>query len=115
MPHASAHRLTPPEKWFSLYILRRQQTHRTGAIIRLEQNYGPDGMILFASTLLWGTCVGIVGVLGLITLFASDGKSALTYVFLGLGLLFLGPTLFRSRQTANAGKTFRGDRPFLRR
>jgi hypothetical protein len=108
-------RLTPPEAWFAALMLRRQQTHRTPPILRLEQNYGPDGMVLFASALLWGCCEVSVGPPFFVFIVASGGRSVMTDVLLGLSFVLFCLTLFRLRQTVRAGRTFRGNRPFIKR
>jgi hypothetical protein len=113
-PLAASHALTPPERRFAAFILKRQQTHRTPAILRLEGNYGPEGMVLFSTTLLWGLCEAFCGVLALVLLFATGGLTTPTIVFALLTFALFCPTLLRGFQTAKAGKAFRGNRPFVR-
>lgn len=111
----SRNRLSPPEAWFSAWMLSRQQAHRTAPVLRLEQNYGPEGVPLVAAALLWGWCEILVGVLFLVLLVASGGGSVLTDILLGLvGVLFC-LAVFRIRQAAIAGRRFRGDRPFAKK
>lgn len=113
-PHVVSHALTPPERRFAAFIRKRQQTHRTRAILRLEGNYGPEGMVLFSTTVLWGLCEAFCGVLAVVLLFATGGLTPPTIVFALLTFALFCPTLLRGFQTAKAGKAFRGDRPFVK-
>lgn len=96
-------------------MLRRQQTHRTAPILRLEQNYGPEGMTLLSSMLLWGLCEIFVGLLFFASLVGSGDGSLLTDVLLGFVIILASLALFRSRQLAptlheNAAGTLRAFR-----
>jgi hypothetical protein len=112
------HWLLPPERWFASAALERQRTHRTPTILRLEQNYGPEGIALLAAgVLLWllGVAIAMVGV---VVLFVSGGDG-LTFR-LGNYLLFAAmvvgvPAIVRAIQASYAGRRFRGDRPFVKR
>lgn len=114
MSSGSEHRLSPPERWFAGLMLKRQQKP-TEAVLRLRSNYGPDGMNLFASALRWGLCEILVGVAFFVALVASNGGSLATDVLLGLVVILFLLALFRGRQVVEAGRAFRGDRPFLKR
>lgn len=115
---APGYRLLPPERWFASFILERQRTHRTPAILRTEQNYGPEGIALLAAAILFGLCGAITGCCGFVFLFLADGHGPL--VGLGYGCLFAAivlecPAVIRGIQCASAGRRFRGDRPFVKR
>jgi hypothetical protein len=51
MAAAPGHRLLPHERWFASFILERQRTHRTPDILRIEQNYGQEGIALGAASM----------------------------------------------------------------
>jgi hypothetical protein len=64
MPVAPGHHLLPHEHWFASLILERQRTHRTPAILRMEQNYGSDEIALWAAgriTVFPGMLLGFLG------------------------------------------------------
>lgn len=114
----SDHHLLPPERWFAEFILKRQRTHRTPAILRLEENYGPDGIALMAAALTSGLSGALIGCTGIVLLFLSGGRGApLTagYCLLVIGILLEIPAMVRAAQGVHAGRRFRGDRPFVRR
>jgi hypothetical protein len=111
-------RLLPPERWFALFILERQRTHRTPAILRLEQNYGPEGIALLATTILWGLTGSVIGCIGIVFLFVSWGPGPLLhtgYYLIFAGILLECPAMIRAIQGIYVGRRFRGDRPFAKR
>ena len=65
------HTLLPPERWFASLILERQRSHRTTAVLRIETNYGPEGITLWAAgmvTVLPGQLIAFMGILILLLL-----------------------------------------------
>ena len=113
---APSHRLLPYERWFASFILERQRTHRTPAILRNEQNYGPEGMALIAAGLITLLSAVLLVFLGFACLVASGGHPWLLVNWLygiGFALMFWGS--IRSIQASNAGRAFRGGRPFVKR
>jgi hypothetical protein len=48
---ARRHHLLPHERWFATRLLARQRTHRTPTILRMEYNYGREGITLCAAAL----------------------------------------------------------------
>lgn len=115
---APEHHLLPHERWFASLILERQRTHRTPAILRMEQNYGPEGITLMSAAIISGLIGVIVGFIGLALLFSSGDRGPLLhpgyYLTLAAVLLEL-PSIYRSIQATYAGRRFRGDRPFIKR
>lgn len=107
-------RLTPPEARFAALMQRRQQTRRTAPILRLEQNYGPEGMALLSAALLWGLCESFGGPLFFAFLVASGGCSELTDILLGLVFILFSLALWRGWQGVKLGRTFRSGRPFIK-
>ena len=113
----SGHKLTPPEARFSSWMLRRQRAHRTAPILRLEQNYGPEGIGFAAAAILLGLTGAVVGWVGLILLFASGDRGPMlhpAYCVIVTGILFELPAIIRSIQGIYAGRRFRGNRPFVK-
>jgi hypothetical protein len=113
---APGHHLLPHERWFATSTLRRQGTHRTQAILRLEQNYGPVGMALFSASLITVIPGMFVGCLGIAFLLPhGDGLLAtLGYRLGGIGFVIMLLGSIRLAQASKAGRAFRGDRPFIR-
>jgi hypothetical protein len=111
-------RLSRPERWAAAYIVDRQRTHRTPAIILLEQNYGPAGIRLMAAALLTGLAGAIIACTGIVVLLASNDHGALVgvgYGLLGLAIVMEAPSIVRAAQGVRAGRRFRGPRPFVKR
>jgi hypothetical protein len=118
MSAAPGHRFLPHERWFVSFILERQRTHRTPDILRIEQNYGPEGIALGVASMATLTPGAlIVGAGTLLLLISGGGGSLLTLGYkrnsLGIILILLGS--IRLVQAIRAGRAFRGGRPFVRR
>jgi hypothetical protein len=118
MQVAPGHRLLPPERWFASLILERQRTHRTSAILRVEQNYGSEGIALLAAAILVGFAGALVGCSGFIFLFLAAGHGPLVgagyWCFLA-AIVLESAAVIRGLQCARVGRRFRGDRPFVKR
>jgi len=111
-------RLLPPERWFAAFILERQRTHRTPAILRIEQNYGPEGIALMAAGLFTALPGQLIGCIGIVLLLVSGDHGSLPgigYSLMGLGVLLVVPGSMRYIQGSKAGRQFREDRPFVKR
>lgn len=110
-------RLLPPEQRFARFILARQQSHRTPTIVRLEENYGRDGIAFGAAAIFVGLLAAVVGLAGIVLLLISGGHGQLIgggYILIYLGIaLGLSATL-RAGQGIHEGRRFRGGRPFSR-
>jgi hypothetical protein len=106
------HRLLPPERRFASVILERQRTHRTTAIVRMERNYGPEGISLMASAIFWGLTGGCIGCVGLILLFLSGDHGPLLrsgYWLMGVGIVLEFPAIIRAFQGIFVARRFRQD------
>jgi hypothetical protein len=77
--------LLPPERWFAVFTLNRQRTHRTQSILALEQNYGPEGIVLMAACVVVGLCASVFACLGVTLLLLSADHGPLMYA--GYGFL----------------------------
>ena len=111
------HRLLPPERWFASFILDRQRTNRTPAIMRLEENYGPEGIALGAAAICSGLVGAVVSCVGLVLLIASGGHGPtlkLGYYLLAVAIVLECPAIIRAIQGIFAGRRFRGNRPFVK-
>jgi hypothetical protein len=103
-------RLPPPEDRFALLVLRRQQTHPTPTILRIEKNYGREGVSLAAAGLMWGNIGALIGLIGTFALVVSgDHGPALAagYILCVGGLTIEIPALARVGQAIHAGRKFR--------
>lgn len=115
---APGHHLLPPERRFASYILERQRTHRTAAILRMEQNYGPEGIVLRSAAMVWGLLAAVVGFTGVGILFAAPDHGLLFhsgYFVIAIGVVLALLSIFRSIQGTYAGRRFRAGRPFVKR
>ena len=115
MPVAPGHHLLPHERWSASFVLERQRTHRTSAILRIEQNYGPEGIALWAAGMITVFPGMLLGFLGFACLVASGGHpwQLVNWLYgIGVTLILLGEIRFI--QGSKAGRTFRGGRPFLK-
>ena len=110
--------LLPHERWFASYILERQGTHRTPAILRIERNYGPEGIALWAAAYITVFPGQLIAVGGIVLMLASGGSGSLlmlAYKLDGLGIILILLGSIRLTQGIRAGRAFPGDRPFERR
>ena len=110
--------LSPIERWSAALILERQRTHRTPAILRIEQNYGPEGITLIAAGLSSVLPGQLIGCIGIVLLLVSGDRGSLPligYSLMGLGVLLVVLGSMRYIQGSKAGRRFRGDRPFVKR
>lgn len=118
MSVAPGHHLLPHERWAASYILKRQSTHRTPAILRIEQNYGPIGIALWGACLITALPGELIACMGIVLMLASGGNGSilsLGYKFVGIGIALILLASIRVIQGIKAGRAFRGKRPFLRR
>ncbi len=109
---APGHYLFPHERWIAKLELKRQRTDRSRYILTLEQNFGPEGVVLNWAALAWAIPGGLVDFLGVFLLFVTSGPFA--YWTIGLGELILIPVFIRGMQAHIAGRRFRAGRPFVR-
>jgi hypothetical protein len=103
-------RLLPPEHRFALLVLSRQQTHPTPTILRIEQNYGREGVALAAAGLMWGNIGVLFGLVGMISLVVSGDHGAalaIGYILCVAGLTVEIPALTRVGQAIHTGRRFR--------
>ena len=117
MPVSAGHRLLPQVRWFASWILERQRTHRTPVILRMEQNYGPEGIALWAAAVITVFPGQLIVVSGIIFMLASGGGGTLLTLGhsldgFGVFLCLLGS--IRAFQGIRAGRAFRGNRLYLK-
>ena len=117
MALAPRHHLLPHERWFASSTLESQRTHRTPYILRMEQNYGPEGITLWAaamSTVLPGALMVLSGFAFMLA--SGGGGTLLTvgYSLDGLGVILCILGSIRAFQGSRAGRAFRDGRPFIR-
>lgn len=110
--------LFPHERAAVRRSLERQEEHPNAYWRRLQQNYGPDGVALFAAAKAGqGYASGLIllGALLLIVSSASGSIAILGYSCLALAGLFSAIGLYRSAQGGTVGRRFRNGRPYVRR
>ena len=124
MPLAPGHHLLPLERWYASNTLERQRTRRNSgtprnpATLRMEQNYGPEGLALLAAGQIMVQPGMLLGFLGFACSVACGGHPWLLtvlYWLWGIGLILMFWGSIRSFQASKAGRAFRGGRPFLKR
>ena len=117
MSVSAGHHLLPQERWFASLILARQRTHRTTAILCMEQNYGPEGITLYAATWITVFPGQLMVVSGIAFMLVSGGGGTLLtvgYWLQGFGVILCLLGLIRAFQGIRAGRAFRDNRPFLK-
>jgi MFS superfamily sulfate permease-like transporter len=103
--------LLPHERWLVPWILRSQRTHRTAAVVAMEQRYGPDGMIWADASLANGPFVLVLGAAVFVIVFAHPTRtSRIAGYLLAAVFLFLVLSWVRLLQASRAGRKFRSDR-----
>ena len=115
MSVSAGHRLLPQERWFASLILERQRTHRTPDILRMEQNYGPEGIALWAAAVITVFPGQLIVVSGIAFMLASGGGGTLLtmgYSLDGFGVILCLLGSIRAFQGISAGRAFRGNRPY---
>jgi hypothetical protein len=108
------YRLLPYERRFADFMLRRQ-SRPTGYQARLQQRFGPDGMLLYGAYLIdrvLGQACALAGiVLFMVFVILNVPWLPVPYVVMGAGLSALGLALVRIRQAVRAGRVFRSRSP----
>jgi hypothetical protein len=100
--------LLPHERWLVGLMLGNQRTHKTVAVVELEQGYGPVGMIwldaYFANLLFFV----VPAMASFIPIFATPTRTSRIALYLfGAALLFLVLSVVRLLQAVRAGRKFR--------
>jgi hypothetical protein len=103
--------LLPHERWLVAWVLRMQRTHRTSAVVALEQKYGPRGMIWADASLANALCGTVLAVGVFVIVFAHPTRTSRIGLYL-LAATFLLVVLcwVRILQAGRAGRKFRRDR-----
>jgi hypothetical protein len=116
MSVAPGHRLLPHERWFASSTLESQRTHRTPYVLRMEQNYGPEGIALWGAAMSTVLPGALMVVSGIAFMLASGGGTllALGYWLDGFGAILVLLGSIRTFQGSRAGRAFRGNRAFLK-
>ena len=107
--------LLPLERWFASRIRKHQKANPSPLILRLERNYGDDGIALMAASILANSLASTAGIVGTAFLFISGDQGSLAQS--GYSLLFAAMAVgaigvVRASQCIHVGRQFRGDRPF---
>ncbi|MCU1362894.1 MAG: hypothetical protein JWM55_722 [Acidimicrobiaceae bacterium] len=104
-------RLTPPERWFASWALERQGTLRTPTVLRLEKNYGPQGIALMAAGFVWFFTGWIVGVIGIVLLVISNTRDPVSCYLIYVAIIFEILVFIRCAQGVRVGRWHRANRP----
>jgi len=104
------------ERRFVEHALKRQAVGRTAIVKKLEQNYGPEGMLFYNAGLVWSVG-GVFGILGTVCLLLPFSGTSETLPIIGFAFLVVCfvtslTGLFRALQANRAGRRFRAGRPF---
>lgn len=109
------HHLLPHERLAVTWMLERQQTHRTTAIVCDERNYGPEGVILMGAALSSAVPGAMIVILGMVIMFASFNHNpvlAIAHVVMIIGVVLVVLPMLRILQASSEGRAFRNGRPF---
>jgi hypothetical protein len=111
------HRLLPPERWVATWILARQRADPTPYVLRLQQNYGPEGNVLVLVGLTGVFLGNMLGLVGVVLFVASNEGGVVGLIgklmLLAGSLLGLWCGVIRGIQGSREGRRFRGGRPFV--
>jgi hypothetical protein len=83
----------------------------------MEQNYGPEGITLWAATWITVFPAMLMVVSGIVFMLASDGGGTLLtvgYWLQGFGVIVILLGSIRMVQGTRSGRAFRDGRPFLK-
>jgi hypothetical protein len=108
--------LLPYERWYAKSMLARQQSHQTRAVLRMRQNYGPEGLVLRAANTINRLLTSMFWLVAIVLMIASGGRGALDltgYLLLALAFCLAALGFARAQQAKTAGRAFRGGLPFL--
>ena len=111
-----AHRFLPFERRLVLRLRGLQEVSQNQMTGKLKRNYGPEGLLFYNASLIWGVLGGLIGSIGVVLLLAS-GSPGGTLVTVGYFLLALCcvmevVALVRIRQASIRGRRFREGRTF---
>jgi hypothetical protein len=100
--------LLPHERFIVGWLLKRQRTHRTKAIVAMEAKNGPDGMIWMDASLANALYGVILSVAVFVIVFAHPTRTSATAGYL-LAVVFVLLVLcwVRILQSFRAGRKFR--------
>jgi len=100
--------LLPHERLIVSWLLKRQRTHKTSAVVAMEQKYGPRGMIWLDASLANAQYVAVLGVAVFVIVFAHPTRTSLIAGYLlGAAFLLVVLNLIRLVQASRAGRKFR--------
>jgi hypothetical protein len=100
-------RLTPPERWFASWALKRQATHRNPTVARLETDYGPQGIAVMAAGFALFFVGWIIVMTGIGFLIASSGRDAFSYYLIYAGVVFEIAVVLRCVQGTRVARRHR--------
>lgn len=117
-PLPTSHYLLPYERWHAAKEFAGQQAHPDAPVVmRLQQNYGPEGNILLAAARAGRIYPFPLGLVGTILVFVSvgAGPAALVgYLMLATAIAMAVLGGMRVVQAAKAGRQHRNGRPVVR-
>jgi ABC-type branched-subunit amino acid transport system permease subunit len=103
--------LLPHERLVVGWMLASQRTHKTAAVVGLEQKYGPQGIIWMNAYFADLLFLLIPAAGGFIAIFSDPtGTSRIALYMLAAVCLFLVLAAVRVLQASHAGRKYRRDR-----
>jgi len=107
----------PHERWFADYAVERQRTHRNAFNMRMDKNYGPEGIQLFWFGLangILGWAIVVVGIVVMLLSIAAPPLFGISVGVVGVGCALVLIGLLRMAQCSKAGHIYRDGRPYIR-
>lgn len=111
------HYFFPHERWSIKFFRQRQKDHQTAPVIRMQQNYGPEGVALMGAAyanMIPGTII-VIGEVFVSIIIRSVIFGVMPWnILLAAGFLAVAFGMTRALQSSRAGRIFRAGRPFIR-
>jgi hypothetical protein len=107
------HRLFRYERWLAALVERRQVEHHTASVVRIEEKFGPDGVVLMAAgmcTMVPGEILALIGFVLLITAGSGSALVSTSYWLIAAGIAVIAIGAVRLFQAVPVGRAFREDR-----
>jgi hypothetical protein len=112
-----AHSFLPYERWFAGYAVERQRTHPNAFNLRMETNYGSEGIQLYwaaIADLILGWAISVIGVVLILVSIAVPALWPVSLGVPGLGVAVATICPIRLAQGSWAGRIYRDGRPYIR-
>ncbi len=106
-----SYHLFPHERWFANLVIKRQSVGtKSPAVLNLEKNNGPNGIMLMAAAIASSAPGAAIGFIGAILLVISNDRPPIltvAYYLMGIGVAIVLASMVRVIQGMREGRAFR--------